>query len=215
MGRELHGVDPRQGSNFVRPANDGCHIVYRAHGIGGVANCYEPGTFIDLRPHILHVQGHVPGMYVNSTNDNPSLLQRKPGSNIGVVIKGSYDDLVASLQCLADGAAEGEGEGGHIWTEDDLTWAGGMQEIGHCTASSSDHLVSTLAGDKSSLGVGIRLAEVGYHSVYDLLRHLGPTGVIEIDGLFVFVVLIISPDQSILANLLELMYTFFIKRQQS
>src|SRR6266704_1964199 len=27
----------------------------------------------------------------------------KPGSNIGVVIKGSYDDLVASLQCLADG----------------------------------------------------------------------------------------------------------------
>src|SRR6266568_2363636 len=30
----------------------------------------------------------------------------------------------------------------------------------------------------------------------------------------IFVVLIISPDQSILANLLELMYTFFIKRQQ-
>src|SRR5260370_19933206 len=185
MGRELHSVDPRQGSNLVRPANDGCHVVYCAYGIGGVAHRYEPGTFIDLSPHILHVQGHVLGMHIDGANDDSSLLQREPGGNIGIVIKGSYDDLVTSMQRLADGAAKGEGEGGHIRTEDDLTRAGGMQEIGHCTASCSDHLVGALTGDKSSLGVGIRLAEVGYHGVYDLLRHLGPTGVIEIDGLFV------------------------------
>jgi len=124
-------------------------------------------------------------MHIDGANDDSSLLQREPGSDIGIMIKGGYDDLVTGVQCLADGAAEGEGEGGHIRAEDDLTGAGGMQEIGHCTASSSDHLVGALTGDKSSLGVGIRLAEVGYHSVYDLLRHLGPTGVIEIDGLFV------------------------------
>src|SRR5260370_16500963 len=203
MRRELHSVDPRQGSNLVRPANDGCHVVYCAYGIGGVANRYEPGTFIDLCPHILHVQGHVHGMHIDGANDDSSLLQREPGSDIGVVIKGGYDDLVAGLQRLADGAAEGEGEGGHIRAEDDLTRAGGMQEIGHCTASSSDHLVGALTGDKSSLGVGIRLAEVGYHGVYDLLCHLSTTGVIEIDGFFLLDLLCMVPEVTTLKTQLD------------
>src|SRR6266566_7187097 len=185
MRRELHSVDPYQGSNLVRPTDDGCHVVYRTYGIGGVAHCYELRAFTDLRAHVFHVQGHVFDLHIDSANDDSALLQCEPGSNISIMIKGSYNDFVTSLQRLANSAAEGKGESGHIGAKDDFSWTGGMQEVGHCAAGGGNHLVGAMAGDKSTMGIGIRLAKVCYHGVYDLLCDLGPTRVIEIDSLFV------------------------------
>ena len=112
----------------------------------------------------------------------------EPRGNIGVVVEARDDDFVSGLEVAANRAGDGEGQRGHVGTEDDFVGAA-VQEVGHGAARLGDHGVGAAAGGVGSAGVGVVVAQIVGDGVDDALRDLRSAGAVEecggvaVDGL--------------------------------
>jgi len=80
-------------------------------------------------------------------------------------------DLVARSEFASEGAAHGEGQRGHVRTEDDFIRIA-IQEIAHGRARFRDHAVGIAAGLVSAARVGIVARQIIGDGVNDALRYL-------------------------------------------
>ncbi len=94
------------------------------------------------------------------------------------MVEAGDQQLVAALQFAANGAAQREGQRGHVGAEDHLVGRA-IEEVGHRGARVGDHLVGALAGDERPAGVRVDSRQVIGDSVDHALRHLGTAGRVE------------------------------------
>ena len=71
----------------------------------------------------------------------------------------SEQNLVAGSEFAADGAADGEGQRGHVGAEDHFIRVA-AEEIRHGGAGFGDNGVGAAAGGVSAAGVGVRVRQV-------------------------------------------------------
>jgi hypothetical protein len=95
------------------------------------------------------------------------------------VVQVGDDHLVAGLPGAGERAREGEGEGGHVRPEGDLTRAAGPQEVHGGLARRGDHRVRLAAGGEGAVHVGVVQEQRFRHRVGDGAGHLAPAGAVE------------------------------------
>ena len=114
-------VDIAQRADGVRPRH---HLAYRvdgAHGVGGVAHRDQPGARSDGGIKAVEVEGAIVGQDIHRAHGQAAVRRRgAPGRDVGLVIEGGDHDLVACRERGRDGAAEMEGQRGHVGPELDL-----------------------------------------------------------------------------------------------
>ncbi len=164
----------------MSPSNDGSHIIDGADGVGSVPNGDELCPFRDLGTQIVHVERTRCQIDIGDAHNNTALFfERQPRGYVGVVVQGSYDNFISTLQCAADGAAECERQRGHIRAKDDFAWIGGIEEISHRGARRRKHLISALACEECAVGIGIGRGQIGSDGVNTRLCDLGATWVVK------------------------------------
>src|SRR2546425_6255751 len=126
MGSKLYGINPGQCTYFMCPVDDRPQVVNCTHCIRGISHSYNSSTLSNLCPHILHVECHIFWVNINGAYQHTMLLQRKPGSNIRIVIQNCHYNLIPCLQRFTNSTTKSKSQGGHIWAENNLIWAGSM-----------------------------------------------------------------------------------------
>ena len=127
----VDGVDVGEGAGGVGEADDFFYRIDGADGVGGVSGGDELRLGIDFRGEVGHVEGAVFVVDLGPADGHAAIFcHGEPGGNVGVVVEAGDDDFVAGLQIAADGAGDGEGQRGHVRTEDDFVGAA-VQEVGH------------------------------------------------------------------------------------
>src|SRR6185369_7921176 len=115
---------------------------------------YHPGPAVKLLRQVSHVEGAVFLVNIHEADGDAALLQRPPRRDVGVVIEVSEQNFVARPEFAAEGAAEGEGQSGHVGTEDHLIRVAG-KEIRHGGAGAGNDSVGAAAGGIGAAGVGV------------------------------------------------------------
>jgi hypothetical protein len=83
------------------------------------------------------------------------LFERHPRSNVGIVVEACDKQFIAGLEFAAEGAAQREGQRGHVGPEGDFVEVA-AQQVGHSRMSIGDDLIRTPAGRERAVGVGVR-----------------------------------------------------------
>jgi len=96
-----------------------------------------------------------------------------------VIQAGDHDGL-SGLPGAGDGAADVQGEGGHVGAEDDLLGAGGVKPIGHGLVGGFQHSIRLAAAGKGAAVVGVVQGEVVHHALQSGLGDLRSAGVIKV-----------------------------------
>src|SRR5579859_6158879 len=98
MWRVLHRVNKDERSHFASPFDDGCQIVDGAYGVRSIAYCDQPGTRREFGAQVFHIQCAGGRVNIGSLDDDAALLKGQPGRNVGIVIEGGDENLVAWLK---------------------------------------------------------------------------------------------------------------------
>ena len=121
------------------------------------------------------------GLDVGGADFRATLFQADPGRDVGIVIEAGDQQLVATLQVAADGAAQREGQRRHVGAEDDFVGRA-IEEVGHGLVRLLDDQFAALAGEKRSAEIGVPLRQVFGDGVDHLLRYLSAAGRVEENG---------------------------------
>src|SRR4030067_2570908 len=113
MRSVLNGIDVYPGASFMRHADQHGDRIDRPQSGGGGTKGYQSRLAFQGFPEGLKVQGAVFGMEIHPPDSAASVFGcHDPGSDIGVVIHASDDDLIPGLPGTSDGAAHGESQAG-------------------------------------------------------------------------------------------------------
>ena len=96
------------------------------------------------------------------------------------MIEVGEQNFVARTEFAADGAADGEGQRGHVGAEDHLILVA-AKEIRHGGAGFGNDSVGAAAGGVSAAGVGVRVLQIIADGVDHPLRNLSAAGAVEKD----------------------------------
>ena len=97
------------------------------------------------------------------------------------MIEAGDNDGVRGVEGAGDGAADVEGEGGHVGAEDNFLRAGSVEEIRHGSVGGVEDEVGLAAGGKDALVVGVAFEQILLDAVGGLAGDLGAAGVVEED----------------------------------
>ena len=156
-------------------------VVDGSHGIGGVAHGHDAGAGRHLSPQLLHIQRAIGGMDVHKADHAAAFFQRRPGRNIGVVVEPRHDDFIPRREFPAEGAAQREGQRGHVGAKNNFLRIA-AQQVGHGRMRSGDNLIGAPAGGKRSMRIGVGGGQVPAHRVNHALRHLRASRAVEERG---------------------------------
>ena len=160
-------------------------FLYRIDGadcIRGVSDRDQFGVLVDLAARSAMSRVQSSSWISTQRTVTPAIFaMSEPGRDVGVVVEAGEQDLVSGLEFAANGAADGEGQRGHVRAEDDFVSAA-VQEVGHGAAGSGDHRVGAAAGGVGSAGVGVVVAQVVGDGVDHALRDLRSAGAVEEGG---------------------------------
>ncbi len=177
----VHGVDERQRAGGFGHADDVLDRVDGADRVGGISEGDQFRSRAQVAFVVVEVQRAVRLADVHDAHGRAAILRHQvPGRIIGVVVQAGQKDFVARLERLADRAAEGEGQAGHVLAEDDFLAAPGVEEVGHDVVCFRDDPVAFDAGDECAAVIGVAAGQVIGHCVDARLRHLRAAGAVEI-----------------------------------
>ena len=178
--REMHGIDVRERADPVRPEDDVRDPGDRPDRVRSPAERDE----LRLRPEGVvqggEVQRGVVGPDVDGLDRQPPILRhQQPWIDVGLVVEGRDDDLVAGRQRRADRPAEVERQRGHVGAELDRLGIGGAEQVGHRNVRLVSDRVVALTGRERAAGIRVRLAVVRGNGLDDRVGDLGPAGSVE------------------------------------
>ena len=179
----MDGVDEQQRARRPRDVARPRQIVDRAEGVRCAADGEELRARPDQRGEMVVID--LPGLAIHAraADDHAALaLQRAPWRDVAVMIELGDEHFVAGLPGSAEGAAEVEGERGHVRAEDNLLRRG-VEESRARRARAGDDRVGLAAGRIRPVRVRVVVEEVVGHGVADDARHLRAAGGVEVgDG---------------------------------
>ena len=127
----MDGINKHHCARFVGGAADRGDINPSSQRVGCKADCHQSNSVIqqvDDRGRVEHACGRVE---LGHANLHSMLLRgSNPRCVVGIVIKAGHDDGIARVPGAGQGAAQGEGEAGHVLAENDFAGVG-IEEVGH------------------------------------------------------------------------------------
>ena len=91
-------------------------------------------------------------------------------------------DLVAAPELLSEAARHVQRQAGHVLAKHDLVHAGGIVEVSAGLVGEIDQFPRFHGGGEVTSEIGVAIGEAVHRPVDDLLRHLGPGRVVEVDS---------------------------------
>ena len=98
------------------------------------------------------------------------------------MIHAGEHDLVAAFELLAQAARHVQRQAGHVLAKHDLVHAGGIVEVGADLVGEIDQLPRFHGRREIAPEIGVAIGQAVHRPVDDLLRHLGPGRVVEVDS---------------------------------
>ncbi len=181
MGRIVNGVDVAERSGLARQAHNFGDVVDGAHGVGGVSHGDQFRATANFCRQILHVERAIGFVELDGADGHTFFFKGFPRGEVGVVIEQCEHDFVAGAEVSSEGAAQGEGERGHVRAEDDFVSIA-IQKVGHGGPRLINDAIGIVAGLKGAVGVGVIASEIVGDGVDHALRHLRAAGAVEKDG---------------------------------
>src|ERR1700758_776955 len=141
MRRVVDGVNVGEGTGFASHPDYFFHVVDSADRIGCVPYSDQARVTGNLAAEVVHVEGALGFVDVNKPDSSSTFFKRSPRRNIRVMIKMRDHDFISRTQIPTQGAAEREGERGHVLAEDHLVRLA-VEEVCHSRAGAGDHGIS-------------------------------------------------------------------------
>jgi hypothetical protein len=171
-----------QRAGGVSHLNDPRNRVERAHSVRGQPDGNQARPRPQRSLEAVQVERAVFLADIDpSDSDATFLFQGQPRRDVGVVVETSGHDLVTRPERSPDRAAHGEGQRGHVLTEDDLAGIGGPEVVRRGRMDFRQHAVALLARRESALVVGVTTRQVVRHGVDRLPGHLRAAGAVQVD----------------------------------
>ena len=111
----------------------------------------------------------------------PVLGRSQPGRDVAVMVDPGHDDVVSRLPGSGKGAADAEGQTGHVLTKYDLLRPPRIQKVFHCHTCGVSHRIRFPAGSKLAAMITAAALQVAGHGSDHVLRRLGSAGSIQVD----------------------------------
>ena len=153
------GIDVGQGADLVGAGDDLADRVDRADRVAGVADRDELGARRELGLEVLEVERDVVLADVDLADRDAAIGgHRLPGRDVGLVVEGRDDDLVARAERGADAPPDVEGERRHVVAELDLVRARRTEEVGDGGVRLIGDGVAQLAGREGAAALALECA---------------------------------------------------------
>ena len=171
-------VRPGERAGGVGELDDAADVRGRADRVGGERERDDPRAIRELALEVVVVDLEIVGESRDADGDVQVVRDLEPGRDVGVVVEGRVDDLVAGAQRPCERAAEQEVERGHALPERGLVGRA-AEETTRGFVGEVDELDRPDARLVGRPDVRVVLAEVARDRVDDLVGALGPARAVE------------------------------------
>ena len=97
----MDAVDEEDSSALVGEVGNGAEVVDGAEEVACSADGHEPCALGKERLEVAELQERIGSARVPELDFYAFLLEAQPGGDVGLVIEGGKDDLVAGAECFA------------------------------------------------------------------------------------------------------------------
>ena len=182
MRCEVYRIDEHLGACLVRARDHFPHRRDTAHDVRCGGEGHQPGAAAQLRSPVVQIQRAVLAVDRRLAHGGPGILGRlHPRREVGVVLEGGEQHLVAGAPGAAQGPGQREGEGGHVGAEHHQVRFAAAHQICRRLVRAPQHGITFAAGDELPVHVGVGVGEVAPHGLDDARRHLAARRAVEKD----------------------------------